>query len=266
MVWPAETEAQLRREAAELDLFDASAWLGRTSAFPLMEEGTAGLIGTIHRRVGINGALVSHWSGAEDYSQGPNRLLLQAVEGHDNWYATLTLQPLFPAESGAPDVGGADWPQKAKAVRVFPASWRYALVDWCVGSLCELLIEKCLPLFVLHTETTFEDVYHLAKRYPALVIVLESQVKKILYHVRMVLPLLKACPNLHLEISNCCNQGLIDYTVHTLGAERLIFASFAPAKDPLVPLGLLLQADITQEARRAIAGGNIRRMISGVRP
>ncbi|HUT74630.1 MAG TPA: amidohydrolase family protein [Armatimonadota bacterium] len=266
MAWPVEIEAQLRREAAELDLFDASAWLGRTPAFPLMAEGTPELIADLHRRVGINGVLLSHWNAAEDCSQEPNQQLLQAVAGRDNWYAALAMQPLFPADPGVPAVNGADWSRKARAVRVFPASWHYALVDWCVGSLCEMLIEKRLPLFVLHTETTFQDLYDLAQRYPELVIVVEGQAQKILYHTRMVLPLMKACPNLHLEMSNYCTQGLIAYTVNELGAERLIFASFAPARDPLVPLGLLLQADITTEAKRAIAGANIRRMISEVRP
>lgn len=264
-MWPGEVEAQLREEARSLDLFDASAWLGRTSAFPLMEEGTPELVENILSRSYINGALVSHWMGREDCSQESNQLLLSEIEGHSNWYATITLNPLFPQDPGSPGSSEWLWPEKVKAARVFPATFKYALVDWCVGALCERLIEKRFPLFVFHTETSFQDLYQLARRYPELRIVLESQVKKILYHSRMLLPLMKACPNIYLEISNYCAQGMIEYTVNTLGAERLVFGTFIPANDPFVPLGLLLQAELSQEDKQAIAGGNIRRMISEVR-
>lgn len=258
-------EATLRREAESLDLFDAGAWLGCTPLFPLMETGTPQLLEAVHRHAHIKGALVSHWAGTPDCSQESNQLLLRQIQDHDTWYATLTLNPLFPQDTGSPGSPDWVWPERVRAVRVFPATFGFALRDWCVGALCDLLIERCLPLFVFHTETTFEDIHHIACAYPALRIVLETQPKKVLYHARMLLPLLKACPNVHLDLSNTCSQGLVEYTVNALGADRLIFSTFAPANDPLVPLGLLLQADITQEDKQAIAGGTIRRIISEVR-
>ena len=81
----------------------------------------------------------------------------------------------------------------------------------------------------------------------------------------MLLPLMQACSNVHVEISNFCALGLIEYTVNALGPDRLLFGTFAPANDPLVPIGMLLQADISDKSRLAIAGGNIRRIISEVR-
>ncbi|MFH1009531.1 MAG: hypothetical protein V1800_18800 [Candidatus Latescibacterota bacterium] len=264
-MWIDEATEKLRQEAEALDLFDASSWLGRASDFPLMKEGTPALLAETHQKAYIHGALISHWLGSEDGSQASNQLLLEEIAGHDHWYAILALQPLLPADPGSPGCQDWIWPERTRAVRVFPNTFRYALVDWCVGTLCELLIEKQMPLFVFHTETTFQDLYGIAQRYPDLQIVLESQVRKILYHTRMVLPLLRACPNIALEISNFCGQGMIEYTVNALGPERLLFGTFAPANDPLVPLGMLLQANISEEAKRAIAGSTIRHMISEVR-
>lgn len=260
-----EAEARFRDEARSLDMFDASAWLGSSSAFPLMEEGTPQLVQNVLAGAHINGALVSHWMGSQDCSQESNQVLLREIEGYGNWYATITLNPPFPQDQGSPGLAEWEWPERAKAVRVFPASFRYALVDWCVGTLCELLIDRHLPLFVFHTETSFQELYSLATRYPQLRIVLESQVRKILYHSRMVLALMKACPSVLLEISNYCALGLIEYTVNALGPGRLVFGTFVPANDPLVPLGLLLQADISQDDKRAIAGGTVRQIISEVR-
>lgn len=259
-----EVEARFRQQAGALDLFDASAWLGRTPTFPLMPSGTPELIEAVHSRAHINGALVSHWMSSQDCSQESNRLLVREIEGHDNWYATLTLNPLFPQDPQSPGSSHWVWPDQARAARVFPATFQYAMVDWCVGTLCQLLIDRRMPLFVFHTETSFEHLYHIANRYPELRIVLGSQTKKILYHTRMLLPLLEACPNIYLEISNFCSQGLIEYTANTLGPRRLIFGTFAPANDPWAPLGMLLEANISQDAKRAIAGGNIRQIISEV--
>jgi len=259
-----ETKARMREEAESLDLFDASAWLGYTSAFPLMEEGTPERLESVHRKSFIREALVSHWASSGDSSLADNNCLLKGIDGHDNWYATITLNPLFPPDPGSPASAGWTWPKKVKAARVFPAAFRYALTDWCAGSLCELLLERRLPLFVLHTETTFQDLYQIAKRYPKLPIVLEGQTRKIIYHMRMVLPLMKECPNVHLEISNLCSQGMVEYVVQNIGPGQLIFGTFAPANDPLVPLGLLLGANISRDEKRAIAGGNIRRIIKEV--
>ena len=263
-MWPSEIEAELRKQAQALDLFDASSWLGRTTAFPLMDEGTPELLARVHKDSSIRGALVSHWRASQDCSQETNRLLLRQIAERDNWYATLSLQPLLPADPDSPSSPQWVWPAKARAVRVFPASFNYPLVDWCVGSLCELLIERRLPLFVLHTETTFQDLYALASCYPKLRIVLESQTRKILYHLRVILPLMKVCPNIHLETSNLCAQGMIEYIVKNLGADQLVFGTFAPANDPLVPLGMLLQADISEADKLAIAGGNMRRLVAEV--
>jgi hypothetical protein len=48
-----------------------------------------------------------------------------------------------------------------------------------------------------------------------------------------------------------------------VGAGRLIFGSFLPVSDPLVPLGLILDAEMSEADRALIAGGNLRRLIGG---
>jgi len=260
-----EIELRLAGEIEALDAFDASAWLGRTNDFPLMCEGTAQLIEAVHARCGIRGALLSHWLCRDDSSQQGNDLLLRAIDGHADWFAALTLHPLLPGQIDGPASPDWRWPSNVKAVRVFPASFNYALVDWCVGTLCEILVERRLPLVVIHTETSLQELYELARRYPKLPIILETQVKKISYHARMVLPLLKACPNIRLEMSNYCAHGMIEYTVRALGPDRLVFGTFAPACDPLTPLGLLLQADISWDDKKAVAGANMRQIISEAR-
>ncbi len=48
------------------------------------------------------------------------------------------------------------------------------------------------------------------------------------------------------------------------GAERLIFGSFMPVNDPLVPIGMIIDADIEEKDKLLIASGNIKRIIEEV--
>jgi predicted TIM-barrel fold metal-dependent hydrolase len=68
-----------------------------------------------------------------------------------------------------------------------------------------------------------------------------------------------------LETSNLVGAGLVEYSVRAFGPERLIFGSFLPVNDPLVGLGMILDAEIPLDQKGLIAGGNLRRLIGEVR-
>jgi uncharacterized protein len=107
-------------------------------------------------------------------------------------------------------------------------------------------------------------VYEIAKAFPKLPIVIETQVQKILYHTRPLFALMRDCRNVLLETSNFVGAGFMEYAVRGFGAERLLFGSFLPVNDPLVAMGMVLDAGIPEEQKALIAGGNLRRLISEV--
>lgn len=250
---------RLQEEISALDIFDAEAWLGKTSFFPLMDEGTPDLLAGLQKRHGIKGALVSHWFLKKYSALESNQYLLKQIAGRPDWQAVITALPLFPEDPWLIDS------RQVKAVRVYPETFRFPLVDWCAGSLCAMLVEKAMPLFVFHTETAFRDIHAIAKKFPELKIIVESQTKKIIYHARTALALMKECPNVRLEISNWYSPGLLEYAAQHIGGHRLIFGSFMPANDPLVTIGLLLNSKLSVADKKKIAGGNIRRIISEVK-
>jgi hypothetical protein len=248
-----------------LRFFDAGIWLGPPAGFPNAEELPPVELATALRGRGLTGGLVSHWWGKTVSAQDGNRALAATLDGCGNdVYQVWTALPLLPGEEG-PLPGVGDLPPRVRAVRLFPKAHNFPLTDWCVGSLCEWLVEKRMPLFIWHTETDWPSLHTLAKAFPALTIVVESQVQKILYHTRALFPVMKACPNVLVELSNFAGQGFVDYAVRQFGAERLIFGSFLPVSDPLAPIGMVLDADISEEEKALIAGGNLRRLVSEVR-
>lgn len=251
--------------AKQLRFFDSNIWLGRPQGFPLAKELVPERMeDALHSRF-VTGGLVSHWDGKTLSAQEGNRSLETAMAHRPpDLYAIWTALPLFPAEKG-PLPGAGDVPGRVRGARIFPASHNFSLDHWVIGSLCEWLIGHSIPLFIWHTELNWSGMHALADKFGELKIVVETQTKKILYHTRPLFSLMRACDNVLLETSNFAGAGFIEYAVEQFGAERLIFGSFLPVSDPLVPMGMVLEADIDQADKARIAGGNLRKLVEQVR-
>lgn len=257
-----ENTEHRRNHLRRLKVFDANLWLGRPQGFPLAEEMEMAALNAAMADHFIVGGLVSHWRGQTASPQEGNAALEAGIESAGtNLYATLTGLPLFPSEGG-PLPGLGDLPDRVRAVRVFPRTHGFPLTDWVIGSLGKWMIERRLPLFVWHTELDWPELYGLAKALPKLAIIVESQPRKIIYHLRPLLAVMRDCPNTYVEISNLTGPGF-ELVLQHVGAERLIFGSFLPVSDPLVPLGIVLDTEMSDADRALIAGGNLRRLIGG---
>ena len=204
---------------------------------------------------------------AHTISAQEGNLALEAVLPNlpDETYVVWTGLPLYPAEPG-PLPGQGKMPDKARGVRIFPKTHNFPLADWMVGSLCEWMIERRLPLFIWHVELDWPSLRALALGFPQLKIIVESQTQKILYHTRPLFAIVRDCPNLLVEISNLSGAGMLEYAVRQCGAERFVFGSFQPMSDPLVPVGMILDADISEAEKAMIAGGNLRALVNEAHP
>jgi hypothetical protein len=263
--WVKSMTQERLKLAKQLRFYDCNVWLGRPEGFPLAEElPAARLREVLHERF-ITGGLVSHWRGKTVSAQQGNESVLQDLRGQgEELFAIWTGLPLFPAELGRVP-GSGETPKEVRGVRIFPKSHHFPLNDWCIGSLCEWLTDRRMPLFIWHTELDWPSIYQIAKTFSKLPIVIETQVQKILYHTRPLFALMRHCGNVFLELSNFVGLGFIEYAVREFGAERLIFGSFLPVNDPLVAMGMVLDAEIPLKQKALIAGENLRRLTSEVR-
>ena len=251
-----------RRELAQrLRFFDSNVWLGRPEGFPLAEELAPHALKDALASRCVVGGLVSHWRGKTASAQDGNEAVVRALEGPgEELLAVWTGLPLYPHEAG-PLPGSAELPSIVRAVRVFPKSHNFPFTRWCVGSLCEWLASGDTPLLVWHTEIEWDQLYRLAQAFPSLPIVVETQTQKILYHTRPLFALMRDCANVHVELSNFAGAGFIEDAVREFGSERLLYGSFLPVNDPLVAIGMVLDAQISESAKTLIAGDNLRRLV-----
>ena len=74
--------------------------------------------------------------------------------------------------------------------------------------------------------------------------------------------LVKAHPNVMVDTaSSYRTPGVIEQLVLTIGPERILFGSDIPLMDPRVQLGKILTADISEDAKRSVIGGNAVRLL-----
>jgi len=254
-----------------LSLFDASVWLGEPEGFPLARPMALEELLGVCRRYGLIGALLSHWAGSTVAPQDGNRILAELFAGGASAQARKLGMEIGAVWTGVPVMAGEEGPLPAPGrdvpppwlggVRLFPRSHNFPLSPWLLESLVEWLLAHRLPLFLWHEETDWDSLHAMTGAFPELPVILETQARKILYHIRPLFGLLAYRPNLYVETSNLVGPDFLGYAVRHYGAGRLIFGSFLPQNDPLASIGMLLDAGIAESEMRRVAGGNLRRLL-----
>lgn len=254
------------------EFFDCNARIGKPGkSAPGAYHTCEGLVKEMDY-LGISEAIVHHVAAA-GASAGNGRLLDEIASEerlHGSWVLPVHYQIDFPDPDKAVDemlsLG-------VKVARIFPPYYHVGLVaDWASGGLFRALASHRVPLMIAgsqlgqHPDDTrpgysAQNVYDICRSYPRLPVVI---VHLNWSATRILHPLMHACPNLLVEISYYSSHRGVEFLAQQFGADRILFGTGMPETGPGVALALVMYADVSEEARRAIAGGNIRRLLSEV--
>ena len=210
---------------------------------------------------GIDQALVYHTNQRFASPVNWNGILTEDLQGQPCLHPTWAILPPACGELPAPDeFVAAMRAAGVRALRAFPQEHHYRLDATTFGPLFKQMAQRCIPLFAKENLVPLRDLLHGC---PDLIVVAVNQgPHSVERHLR---PLLDAYPNLHVETSRYMVEGLIEEFVDRYGPERLLFGSGFPDNCSGAALLRLAQADIDPEARVAVAGGNLQRLLEGVR-
>ena len=164
--------------------------------------------------------------------------------------------------------------QKVGALYLLPTQYHFTLHDWCIDALLEPLAEARVPVIICYDaiepgaprqdQTDWEAVVNLCRRWPTLpVIITEWRIRRA---QRLIYRALDACDNLHIELSGYYLHHGIEYITRNWGSRRLIFGSNWPVYPAGMTLAPVTRADISEADKRAIAGDNLRQLISWCAP
>lgn len=136
-----------------------------------------------------------------------------------------------------------------------------------VYPLIEMAIEYKVPCLIhswakatgnLPGESTPQDVAELAKSFP--------EAKIIMAHIggdwEIGIKAVKKLKNVLVDTSGTiCETGMIEYAVKILGAERIVYGSDAPGTDFSSQIWKIKAADINEEEKTLILGGNMKKIL-----
>jgi hypothetical protein len=238
-------------EAAYWDLFDVNARVGPSGVHGELALDTAGLLEEMDRFY-IREALVSHWT-AEEYDAATGNAAL----------ARDVAPRLMPAWAALPDEASIMELEALRpaAVRLTPATpqHNFSPGTWCSGRLLEYLQANRVLTLIVRADIEWSVLASLLADFPTLPVVLLD----IGYRAdRHLFPLLRRFPMLYFDTATYLGHRQIEAYVEQFGPDRMLFGSRLPLYTPGSSLSVLATARISDDARRSIAGGNLRRLLA----
>jgi len=211
---------------------------------------------------GTDKALVYHSSMRFDSPIVGNKVILEEVKNKPNLIPTWAVLPFQTNELART---GDEFLEEMKrnnikALRAFPDEHRYFLNELTFGELFELMEDKSIPLLI---RSNWEAASNLLKSFKKLIIVVTSHGPH--PQDRYFRPLLEKYENLYIDTSSYLLDRGIESLVEIFGYKRILFGSGYPENYIGSSLLRVAQAEIDEDAKKAIAYDNLDSLIRGVK-
>ena len=246
--------------AADLRLFDCFAWMGMSIRPPLAPAVTPEDLLAAMDRCGIYEALVSSDAAQVASVLVSNRQIAAACERHPRLHPVWAV---LPNQAGEMDPGSLFAEMKARGVgglRADPGQGRFLLNGITLGPLLDAMVERRVPFFL---NSDWRLITDLLKEFESLTVVATSL--GCWGPDRYFRPLLERFENFHVEISSYELDGGVKALVDKYGPGRILFGSAYHGRAMGGASMMLRAADIDDEAKAAIAHGNLERLIGGMK-
>jgi predicted TIM-barrel fold metal-dependent hydrolase len=243
--------------------FDCNAFFGLPAhQRPLAPVATAEQLLREMDRCGVDRALVWHIAQHDASVQAGNRLLAEAIRHHPRLRGCWCILPAHTGEQPPPAVFFRHMREAhIGSVRIFPATHRYLANRLSLAEWLEPMVEQRIPLLVsVKRGMEWRDVYALLADFPELTCVVCDHGSWGMD--RYFRPLLERYPRVHIDISQYFLDGGLEALVADVGASRLLFGSGFPESYLGGMMLALRHARLPDEAKVAIASGNLERLLA----
>ena len=249
--------------AAELAFFDCNARIG-TSAQPHPAQflDKAGLLAEWDR-LGIGGGLVYHAWAQEWSPEEGNAKLEEEIAGEARLLPIFAALPGATREMAPPAEFAAEVRAKHGAVRLFPRTHSFELTPWCCRDLLEALEAAQVPMQVDIAETSWGEIAVVLAAFPRLHVIVVG----VSYGAdRLLYPLWETHETLHVASATYQVHRGIETVCERFGPERIVFGTGLPVREGGGAIAQIAYAEVSEEARAAMAGGTMRGLLSAPAP
>lgn len=252
---------EFKQWIAETDIFDVDIWWD-----PTFEEGFVCYDDfdrqmKDYRELGIAGGIVTHKAAATMDPFIGNEELAQLLRGRDGWYGCMVVTPEmgYTADQGERYLRSL-MEQRFVAARMFPKTYIHSMEEYAVGPVLNTLEMLGIPLMLWHTEATWNDMDRICSNHPGLRVIVEGHDRKLLYHARDYVGLMRKHRNFFVETHNLVLFNEFETLYQYCGCDQLLYGSYFPYMTPHFSLYPVMQAVIPEEMRRKILSGNAKRI------
>ncbi len=243
--------------------FDCNVFIGQPARAELLVPApTAEALLAEMDRAGVERALVWHIAQHDASVQEGNRLLADQIRVHPRLVGCWALLPTHTHElPQPPGFFRAMREANVRALRIFPGVQGYLANAVTLGEWLEPLAARRIPLLLsVKRGMDWRGVYDLLAECPALTAVICDH--GCWGQDRYFRPLLARYPNVHIDSAQYFLDGGLEALVTDFGARRLLFSSGFPESYFGGMMLALRHARIPEEARTAIASGNLERLLA----
>lgn len=244
----------LLREAADWNLFDVNVRVGPSGIYGELALEADNLIAEMEY-FSIRDALVSHWTGEEYDAAAGNLALERDLRPH-----------LTPAWAVLPERHSIEElaARHPLAVRLSPGftQHNFSLARWCSGPLFEYLEERSVITLISRLDIDWDRLVSVLENFPRLPVVLVDTGYRADRHL---FPVLDRFSNLYFDSASYLAHRQLEAFIEQRGPDRVLFGSRLPLYTPAAALGVLASARVSDGARLAVAGGNLRRLLAACR-
>lgn len=244
--------------ATKLEFFDCNARIGRPTVWRPGELTTTDEILAEMDYAGISQALVHHSLAAQWSPRDGNETLVEEIAGQDRLFPCFAALPGATEEMPAPAEFAAQVHEAHGAVRLFPKDQQFRFTNWCMADTLGALEARRVPVLIEMGQTTWDDIADVLQTHPGLpVIVLNCYYRM----DRYLYPLMDKHANLYLETTTHQVFRGIEDICRRFGHEHLVFGTNLPKLETGGPIAQILYAEISDEAKQAIAGGTLKQLL-----
>ena len=249
---------------AKLTFFDCNCSVGRVPYPLLMDISDANGLRREMDTAGIEEALVFHTMARDVSPPLGNKLLHEEIDHIHGLYPVWVVLPHHTGEMAQPAMLIKDMEERGvKAVRMYPTKdyHSFSLSEWNSGELLSALEEARIPL-MLDIEIVWWDTIHtILEKHPGLPVIASNVSYR---HNRFAYPLFEKYENFYIETSRYFGAGSFEDVVKRFGPRPLLFGTNMPRYTGTAAVSMLTYADISSEAKRAIAGTNLHTLLEDV--
>lgn len=251
--------------AESTQYFDCFARIGRRAGKDILAPWTIEQLLEEMNRCQISAALVYSNQAKDPHPLVGNKLVVQACHEHPRLFPCWVGMPHHTGEIPKPEELIREMEaNNVRALKIFPRIYKFAVDEPTLGELLSAMQEAGLLLIVdagMYGEAMqieWPEVSWLCQNYPRLNLLLHSVRWEA---TRALVPIADRFPNLHFEFSNYQGNRMLEFWCDRIGYERLLFGSEAMEKSIGAARAYIDYADLTAEQRRAIAAGNLQRLL-----